>query len=84
LEAPRGAGATPPDPASRRIYIAADDHTDYMWSADEETYRQALVEMIDYYLDLTDSTKGNPSEYQSRWNCDGSFWLWTYQPKSGS
>jgi alpha-mannosidase len=55
-----------------------------MWSADEETYRQALVEMIDYYLDLTDSTKGNPSEYQSRWNCDGSFWLWTYQPKSGS
>ena len=35
----------------KRIYIAPDDHTDYMWTADEETYRQAFIEMIDYYLD---------------------------------
>jgi alpha-mannosidase len=25
----------------KRIYIAPDDHTDYMWTGDEEAYRQA-------------------------------------------
>ena len=40
----------------KRIYIAPDDHTDYMWSGNEEEYRQAFVEMIDYYLDLADKT----------------------------
>jgi alpha-mannosidase len=63
----------------RTIYLAPDDHTDYMWTADEETYRQAFLEMIDYYLDLADKTQGNPTQYQSRWHCDGSLWLWTYE-----
>ena len=63
----------------KRVYIGPDDHTDYFWSADEETYRQAFLDTLDYYLDLADATAGNPSEYQSRWNCDGSFWLWTYE-----
>ena len=68
------------DPAAtKRIYIAPDDHTDYMWTADEATYRQAFLAMLDYYLDLADSTAGNAAEYQSRWNCDGSFWLWEYE-----
>ena len=66
---------TPP----RRIYLAPDDHTDYMWSGDEETYRRAFIEMIDYYLDLADKTAQNPPEHQSRWNCDGSVWMWTYE-----
>ncbi len=70
---------------SKRIYIAPDDHTDYFWTAGENTYRQAFLDMIDYYLDLADSTQGNPHEHQSRWNCDGSFWLWTYENnKSGT
>lgn len=64
---------------SKRIYIAPDDHTDYFWKAGENTYRQAFIDMIDYYLDLADTTAGNPSEHQSRWNCDGSFWLWIYE-----
>ncbi len=64
---------------SKRIYIAPDDHTDYMWSGDEEEYRRAFIETIDYYLDLADRTKGNPPEHQSRFHCDGSFWLWTYE-----
>ena len=64
---------------SKRIYIAPDDHTDYFWKAGEETYRQAFLEMIDYYLDLADATQNNPSPYQSRWNCDGSYWMWTYE-----
>ncbi|MFT3893232.1 MAG: hypothetical protein QM730_16505 [Anaerolineales bacterium] len=65
--------------SGKRIYIAPDDHTDYFWSAGEDVYRQAFVDMIDYYLDLADTTQGNPAEHQSRWNCDGSFWLWTYE-----
>ncbi len=64
---------------SKHIYIANDDHTDLFWTADEETYRNAFIEMIDYYLDLADSTDDEISEHQSRWNCDGSFWLWTYE-----
>lgn len=64
---------------SKRIYIAPDDHTDYLWTADEETYRQAFIEMLDYYLDAADATKDNPSHLHSRWNCDGSFWMWIYE-----
>ena len=63
----------------KRIYIAADDHTDYFWTAGEADYRQAFLDTLDYYLDLADATAGNPPEHQSRWNCDGSFWLWTYE-----
>ena len=65
--------------AVKRIYIAPDDHTDYMWTADEASYRQAFLEMLDYYLALSDTTAGNASAYQSRWNCDGSIWLWEYE-----
>ena len=63
----------------KRIYIAPDDHTDYMWTGDEEEYRRAFVEMLDFYLDLADKTKGNPTEFQSRWHADGSIWMWTYE-----
>jgi alpha-mannosidase len=35
--------------------------------------------MLDYYLDLADATEEEPAEHQSRWNCDGSVWLWTYE-----
>ena len=65
--------------AQKKIYIANDDHTDYMWKGDEEAYRQAFIEMIDYYLDLADATANEPTAHQSRFNCDGSFWLWTYE-----
>lgn len=64
--------------AQKRIYIAPDDHTDYMWTADEDAYREAMLSMIDYYLDLNDSTATAPYAYQSKWNCDGSYWLYTY------
>jgi alpha-mannosidase len=62
-----------------RIYIAPDDHTDYMWSADEKTYEKAILESIDYYLDLADKTAGNPLNLQSRWNFDGSLWMWLWE-----
>lgn len=66
-----------PDP--KRLYIAPDNHTDYFWAAGEDTYQQAFLEMIDYYLDLADATASEPPEHQSRWNCDGSFWMWAYE-----
>lgn len=64
---------------AKRIYIAPDDHTDYFWSGGEDAYRQAFTEMIEYYLDLADETNNDAPQYQSRWNCDGSFWLWVYE-----
>jgi alpha-mannosidase len=63
----------------KRIYIAPDDHTDYMWTGNEEQYRAAFVEMLDYYLDLADKTKSNSPEHQSRWHCDGTIWFSTYE-----
>ncbi len=65
--------------AQNRIYIANDDHTDYMWTANEATYRSAFTSMTDYYLNLANSTAGNTSPYQSRFNLDGSMWMWFYQ-----
>ena len=62
----------------KRIYLAPDDHTDYMWTADEETYRDAILQMLDYYLDLNDRTASEPYPFQSKWNCDGSYWLYLY------
>lgn len=67
------------DRATKRIYIAPDDHTDYLWSAGEGTYANAFVDTLDYYLALVDATEGEANEHQSRWNCDGSFWMWAYQ-----
>ena len=72
-----GSNGTPDQ--RRRIYIANDDHTDYVWTADEDSYRDAFLQMLDYYLDQADATAANPSDFQSRFNADGSLWLWTYQ-----
>src|SRR5579871_1963600 len=63
----------------QRIYLAPDDHTDYVWTGDEETYRNAILQMTDYYLDLTDKTAAEPSDFQSRWNLDGSLWMWIWE-----
>ena len=65
--------------AQKSFYIAPDDHTDYYWTADAATYRQAFLSMTEYYLDKMDATQGNPSDTQMRWNCDGSLWMWEYE-----
>lgn len=65
--------------AQKRFYIAPDDHTDYFWVADDVTYRQSFLTMIDYYLNKMDATQNNPSDTQMRWNCDGSLWMWEYE-----
>jgi alpha-mannosidase len=63
----------------KRIYLAPDDHTDYMWTATEEEYRRAFLEMLDFYIELNEKTASNPYHSQSKWNCDGSFWVYTYE-----
>ncbi len=63
----------------KRIYIANDDHTDYMWSGDEKDYDSAFVHMLDWWLDHNDATAGNAAPYRSKWNCDGSFWISRYE-----
>jgi alpha-mannosidase len=67
--------------AQKRIYIAPDDHTDYMWSGNEAAYTKVLNDMSDLYLNEMDATATQPSPYQMRWNADGSFWMWNYQQK---
>ena len=62
----------------KKIYLAPDDHTDYMWTADEQGYQDAILKMLDYYIDLNDRTASEPYHIQSKWNCDGSYWLWLY------
>ena len=68
----------------KRYYIANDDHTDYEWSADADTYANCFVDLIDFHLRLAGLTANNPSEFRNRFNCDGSYWLWTYEQKKSS
>jgi len=68
----------------KRFYLAPDDHTDYYWTADEATYRQAFLTMIDYYLNKMDETQSNPSDLQMRWSCDGSLWMWEFEQNRSS
>jgi alpha-mannosidase len=64
-----------------RIYIGNDDHTDYMWATDADTYDNLFVEMLDFHLDLLEQTKAKPSPFRNRFNTDGSLWLWHYERK---
>ena len=75
------AGLTASGAESKRIYIANDDHTDFMWSADADTYANAFVGMLDFHLKLADETATNSPAFRNRFNCDGSYWLWTYEQK---
>ena len=65
--------------SQKRIYIAPDDHTDYMWSGNEAAYAKVLGDMSDLYLNEMDATATQPADYQMKWNADGSFWMWNYQ-----
>lgn len=64
----------------RHLYIANDDHTDYIWTADAETYRQAFIHQMDYYIGLMESQNDTlPSHYQHRYNCDNILWAYEYE-----
>ncbi len=61
-----------------RYYIANDDHTDYFWTGTDEDYRAAFQSMLDYYMDLAEQTADLPEDHRSRFNCDGSLWIYEY------
>ena len=65
--------------APKTVYIAPDDHTDYMWAGTEAQYRSYFPRALDAYLDQMDATAGAPSDQQARWNAEGSIWVWTYE-----
>ena len=62
-----------------RYYIGNDDHTDYEWAADDATYRQAFLRMLDYYMTQAETTSTYPADSRGRFNCDGSVWVWEYE-----
>ena len=66
---------------AKRFYIANDDHTDYVWSANEAAYKNAMLITLDKYLVQIDSTisAGLPFRHQAKYNCDGNFWFWVYE-----
>ena len=64
-----------------RIYLANDDHTDYMWTADADTYAKVFVDLLDFHLRLADETAAHPSPFRNRFNADGSLWLATYEQR---
>lgn len=67
------------NPGTVRLYIANDDHTDYLWSADEATYRRAFIGMLDYYMDRAEATADRGWKNQAKFNADGSYWFWEYE-----
>lgn len=73
----QGAAARPD--VQHRLYLANDDHTDFMWSTDATSYQAIFVDLLDHHLALADQTASNPAPYRNRFNTDGSYWLWTYQ-----
>ena len=64
-----------------RLYLSNDDHTDYMWSADEATYDTLFTNMIDAWIANNNATNTNPADYQTKFNLDGTYWAWAYQKR---
>lgn len=80
VTAASAAASAPAAPQTqKRYYLANDDHSDYLWSGDDLTYRQVFLHMLDYYLNQADLTAGLPSDQRARFNCDGTIWLWEYE-----
>ncbi len=65
--------------AQSRLYLSNDDHTDYMWAGDEITYDGAFITMLDSWMANNTLTSANPPDFQTKFNCDGTYWLWVYE-----
>ena len=63
----------------KKLFIANDDHTDFMWTANETEYDSAMVQMLDYYIEQADATRSLAPDFQSRFNCDGAYWMRAYE-----
>src|ERR1043165_9260106 len=60
--------------AQSRIYLSNDDHTDYMFYADEKGYDTLFVNMIDAWMANNNATSTKPADYQTKFICDGTYW----------
>jgi len=64
----------------KRLYIANDDHTDYMWTADSAYYQNAFITMLDWWMDHNDATANDPNpNFHSKFTTDGTFWIRNYE-----
>ncbi|MCF8374644.1 MAG: T9SS type A sorting domain-containing protein [Bacteroidales bacterium] len=64
----------------KRLYIANDDHTDYIWSANAATYTNAFINQLDYYINLMETQNDTIlPQFQHRYNCDNSVWVYEYE-----
>jgi alpha-mannosidase len=63
----------------KHIYLANDNHTDYFWTANDESYSNVAINEIDYYLNLTESTLNLPLPHQNRYNLDCAWYVYEYQ-----
>jgi alpha-mannosidase len=60
----------------KRLYLANDTHTDWMYNGDYEQWKKYVFDMTDFYLKLGEGTIKEPLERQSKWNYDSAIWLW--------
>ncbi len=65
--------------AQSRLYLANDDHTDFMWTARDTAYETAFITMIDAWMANNNATSGNAPDFQTKFSCDGTYWAWAYQ-----
>ncbi len=66
----------------KKVYLAPDDHTDFLWTATEAEYYGYFRDMLDFYLDAANATAGETGDLQSRFTLDGSLWLKLYRDGS--
>jgi len=64
-----------------KVYLAPDDHTDFIWTDTESNYEGYWTSMLDYYVTQADAHLGNTEQFQSRFTTDGTYWLKTYEKK---
>jgi alpha-mannosidase len=60
----------------KRLYLANDTHTDWMYNGDYDQWKDNILKMTDFYLNLGEQTINEPVQRQSKWNYDSAIWLW--------
>ncbi|MEP7145185.1 MAG: hypothetical protein ABI707_20030, partial [Ferruginibacter sp.] len=64
----------------KKLYIANGDHSDYVYTADEATYRTAYINQLDYYINLMETQNDTIlPQFRHRYNCDNSLWVYEYE-----
>lgn len=68
--------------SGKKIYLAPDDHTDFIWSASEADYYGYFQKMLSYHLDQIQATAKEPVGRQSKFTTDGTLWLKVFRDGS--